>query len=347
MYACMYVCMYVCMCVCVCVCVCMCVYVCVCVCVCVCMCVYVCVCVNHGITRCDVSCARIPPNAWKWGRPMIKKESLDMMNFPLWLMQSAIALPVLYLLWTWSSLSTIFLYWILTPILLVVFAVLAFTGFVYVYSRIADASESTPLDIDSNLTYNDAELKAQFGNKRIPIETLYEAYFVGKVDVKGDLLDVLYKRQQFCNFHITPNNLKFLWGKLIPEAVNHSTAQDKEQVTEHYDRGNDFYEAFLGPMMVYTSGTQASLLAACLVCHRNAQHTFVVAPSKWTLTFTAVCVLPLVWLVGVNGSGFRAGIFQGDALETLEEAQTRKMDVICNKIQLKENETVLDLVRGV
>ena len=41
-----------------------------------------------------------------------------------------------------------------------------------------------------------------------------------------------------------------------------------------------------------------------------------------------------------------AGIFQGDAEETLEEAQIRKMDVICKKIQLRENEKVLDIGCG-
>jgi len=34
----------------------------------------------------------------------------------------------------------------------------------------------------------------------------------------------------------------------------HGKSQDKTQVCDHYDRGNDFYHSFLGPMMVYTSG---------------------------------------------------------------------------------------------
>ena len=35
----------------------------------------------------------------------------------------------------------------------------------------------------------------------------------------------------------------------------HTKLQDHEQVTEHYDRGNDFYSWFLGEeTMVYTSG---------------------------------------------------------------------------------------------
>lgn len=34
----------------------------------------------------------------------------------------------------------------------------------------------------------------------------------------------------------------------------HSASQDEEQVRDHYDRGDDFYEWFLGPRMIYTSG---------------------------------------------------------------------------------------------
>ena len=215
-----------------------------------------------------------------------------MLNFPLWLMQLAIVTPVLYLLWKNSTWGTVILYWLVAPVLVVVMFFACLSVFMYASSHMFDVCEQVPLNINDNLTYKDPAMAAEFGNKRIPIETLYEAYFVGKVDIKGDLLDTLYKRQQFCNFKMTPAHLKFLFGKLIPEA-GHSVKQDETQVREHYDRGNDFYEAFLGPMMVYTSG-----------------------------------------------------IFQGKAEETLEEAQTRKLNVICKKIQLQPNEKVLDLGCG-
>lgn len=47
---------------------------------------------------------------------------------------------------------------------------------------------------------------------------------------------------------------KFVFTNLIPEVVMHSASQDEEQVRDHYDRGDDFYEWFLGPRMIYTSG---------------------------------------------------------------------------------------------
>jgi len=209
-------------------------------------------------------------------------------------MQLVIVSPVVYMLWSFSSFGTIFMYWILTPVLLVVLAVLSYSGFMYGTSHMFDVSDKAFLNVDAHIEYKNAALKGEFGStRRIPIETLYEAYFKGDVDFKGDLLDSLYRRQEFSNFKMTPAHLKFLWSKLVPEAVNHSMLQDRTQVTEHYDRGNDFYEAFLGPMMIYTSG-----------------------------------------------------IFQGSADESLEEAQTRKLDVICKKIQLREHDKVLDLGCG-
>src|SRR5688500_2795897 len=41
---------------------------------------------------------------------------------------------------------------------------------------------------------------------------------------------------------------------MIPEVVIHSKAQDERIVRDHYDRGDNFFEAFLGDRMVYTSG---------------------------------------------------------------------------------------------
>lgn len=161
------------------------------------------------------------------------------------------------------------------------------------YSKWNDVCKDVPLDVAKFLVYKDAELAKLYGNARIPIETLYEAYMAGKVDVKGDVLAALYQRQKFSNFQLTPNHFKFLLTKLIPEGINHSRSQDKEQVTEHYDRGNDFYNWFLGPMMVYTSG-----------------------------------------------------IFEGNADETLEQAQTRKLELICRKLQLRPGEKLLDIGCG-
>jgi len=92
--------------------------------------------------------------------------------------------------------------------------------------------------------------------KKIPIYYLHEAYFAGEVDLNPntDLLDALEDRKSYTTFTITPENIKFVFQHLIPEFFIHSMSQDRAQIADHYNRGNDFFEWFLGPMMVYTSG---------------------------------------------------------------------------------------------
>src|SRR5207248_9963908 len=46
---------------------------------------------------------------------------------------------------------------------------------------------------------------------------------------------------------------KFLITRFLPSLLAHSKAGDRAFVVEHYDRGNDFFEAFLGHSMVYSS----------------------------------------------------------------------------------------------
>ena len=73
------------------------------------------------------------------------------------------------------------------------------------------------------------------------------------------MLDVLENRHDWALFNFTAGHLKFFVNNLLPEALFHSKSQDETQVREHYDRGNDFYAAFLGPMMIYTSGIVTDL----------------------------------------------------------------------------------------
>jgi len=93
---------------------------------------------------------------------------------------------------------------------------------------------------------------------------------------------------------LSPEHFSFLFGKLFPQAFNHSKGMDHGEIAHVYDRGNDFYSWFLGPSMVYTSG-----------------------------------------------------IFN-NAEDSLEEAQRRKMTLICEKLHLSKYEQprVLDIGCG-
>lgn len=81
-----------------------------------------------------------------------------------------------------------------------------------------------------------------------------EDYINGEIDMKGDFEEFMKLREGYFDFTITKHHLKFFFSRMIPEVIIHSKAQDERIVREHYDRGNDFFAAFLGPRMVYTSG---------------------------------------------------------------------------------------------
>ncbi|VEU24337.1 DEKNAAC105555 [Brettanomyces naardenensis] len=109
--------------------------------------------------------------------------------------------------------------------------------------------------VEFYLDFHDPVLAAKYhGSHKIPMETFHEAYFAGKVSFKGDALDVMEYRHDWAQFSFTLGLFKFFLLGMIPEVIMHTRSQDEEQVRDHYDRGDDFYEWFLGPRMIYTSG---------------------------------------------------------------------------------------------
>jgi cyclopropane fatty-acyl-phospholipid synthase-like methyltransferase len=68
----------------------------------------------------------------------------------------------------------------------------------------------------------------------------------------------LRDRDQWASYRFTWEQAKFLLTRFIPSVLVHSRAADRDFVVGHYDRGNDFFEAFLGPSMVYTSAVFAT-----------------------------------------------------------------------------------------
>ncbi len=106
------------------------------------------------------------------------------------------------------------------------------------------------------VVFKDSALASQYasGSEIIPMSTLFEAYFEGKLDIPGDIYEFLDNRGGLVKYTLTADHLKFFFTRMIPEVAIHSKEQDKRIVRDHYDRGNDFFEAFLGDRMVYTSG---------------------------------------------------------------------------------------------
>ncbi|KAJ2923441.1 hypothetical protein H1R20_g13653, partial [Candolleomyces eurysporus] len=110
-------------------------------------------------------------------------------------------------------------------------------------------------DIEKYITIKDPELKELYkGKNKIPIQVFHDAYFEGKIDINDDMLDILEARHDWAKFNFTFELFKYVFTVFIPEVIVHSQSQDENQVRDNYDRGNDFYEWFLGPRMIYTSG---------------------------------------------------------------------------------------------
>ncbi|KAH8119408.1 sphingolipid C9-methyltransferase [Phellopilus nigrolimitatus] len=150
-------------------------------------------------------------------------------------------------------------------------------------------------DIEEYIQLKDMGLKIHYGGKeKIPMQVFHDAYFDGKVDFKGDVLDIMEQRHDWATFNLTPELFKYVFTRLIPDVIFHTQNQDEEQVREHYDRGDDFYSWFLGPRMVYTSGVVMDI----------------------------------------------------EKEESLEELQDNKLTLVCNKLDLKPEDRLLDIGCG-
>ncbi|MFB6263871.1 MAG: class I SAM-dependent methyltransferase [Bradymonadaceae bacterium] len=110
--------------------------------------------------------------------------------------------------------------------------------------------------VDDKIRFHDRKLAKKYEDGSLPMATFYEAYFDGRVDLPEDegIYDVLDERDRFVNYRLTLDHFKWAITNFLPEVLIHSKDQDKRIVQEHYDRGNDFFEWFLGERMVYTSG---------------------------------------------------------------------------------------------
>jgi cyclopropane fatty-acyl-phospholipid synthase-like methyltransferase len=101
--------------------------------------------------------------------------------------------------------------------------------------------------------FNDEQLASRYAARPIPMATLLDAYIEGRADIP-DIDALLDARGELVTFTLTPAHVKFLVTRMIPEWLIHSKSQDRRIVRDHYDRGDDFFEAFLGETMVYTAG---------------------------------------------------------------------------------------------
>ena len=161
--------------------------------------------------------------------------------------------------------------------------------------RIDEKAKLPGRPIESYLTFKDTADKQKYsGRSKIPIQTFGEMYVDEKVDVNGDILDILEYRHDWSNFAFTWSLIKFIIGTFFRDVLSHSRDMDMEQIRPNYDNGNDHYAYFLGPRMIYTCGVISDITRE----------------------------------------------------ETLEELQDNKMAVVCEKLNLKEGDRMLDIGCG-
>jgi len=94
---------------------------------------------------------------------------------------------------------------------------------------------------------------APANGRKLPMSTFVERYVAGDVKVSGDLQAFFRRKEEVLNYRLTLEQLKFILGGFIPSVLVHTPAADRKTDTGHYDRGNDFFHAFLDDIMVYTS----------------------------------------------------------------------------------------------
>jgi sphingolipid C9-methyltransferase len=86
------------------------------------------------------------------------------------------------------------------------------------------------------------------------MEILYEAYMNERLDFVQDLYEVMLRRNQLFRFCFTWGDVRFYFRKFLGQNLGHDLDSDRGDIAPVYDRGNDFYNWFLGETMTYTSG---------------------------------------------------------------------------------------------
>lgn len=62
------------------------------------------------------------------------------------------------------------------------------------------------------------------------MQTFHEMYFDGRVDSKGDCLDILENRYDWAGFHFTFDLFKFFFMGMIPEVILQTPSQGTNHV---------------------------------------------------------------------------------------------------------------------
>src|SRR4051812_21010650 len=81
------------------------------------------------------------------------------------------------------------------------------------------------------VSFRDAKLEKKYKNTKIPMSELIENYFDEKLDIHGDLEELLRCKDLFVKYSlVTKKHMEFLLTRFIPEIAIHSKKQDERIV---------------------------------------------------------------------------------------------------------------------
>jgi cyclopropane fatty-acyl-phospholipid synthase-like methyltransferase len=128
------------------------------------------------------------------------------------------------------------------------------------YGEHSQGLETVEVNKKEFLTFNDKAFEKEYSGQKIPIETAIEAFQDGKIDfkLKGNkdltVLETMRRRYSIFKFSFTRDHLRSIFQDLLKRVWKHDSNADKADVSDVYNRGNDFYGWFLCEKMLYSVG---------------------------------------------------------------------------------------------
>lgn len=179
-------------------------------------------------------------------------------EFILWAIEnikkaSLIPLPIAL---SWMYLRDIGIFWLpfyYAAVLITPIATLVLYFLIAAYLH----SDAGYKDWEKCLKFKNDELNQSYKGKKIPFEVVYEAYIKSELDFLDEdnkLIQTLLDKNKMFSFHFTKGHINYFFQEFIHQITGHSKEIDHREVGDVYNRGNDFYNYFLGETMIYTSG---------------------------------------------------------------------------------------------
>lgn len=168
--------------------------------------------------------------------------------------------------------------------------------------------------VEHYLSFKKPEDKAKYhGKNKIPMETFHEMYFDGDVDFNGDCLEVMEYRHDWASFRFTIGLIKYFLLGMLPEVIMHTRSQ-----------GTSFFAIY----------QEIQALTINVPDEEQVRDHYDRGDDFYA------------WFLGprmIYTSGVISDINQE---ESLEQLQDNKLAIVCEKIGLKEGESLLDIGCG-